>query len=275
MSKQLVTTKDLSATMREWSAGLKDFALVEFDQQRFFKTAIMAISESTNLMECMQTPAGRESLFCAMKKAYSTGLSLNPQEGKAVIIAYSGKASYQIMKEGAIEIVMRSGDVKTIMVEMVCENDEFNITKTSTGDQYTFSPARRDRGVVDGYFCAITDSKGISHIKFMTEIECLEIRDASSTAYKFDKKGNSPWAKFQKSMCKKTVIKAAIRDLHISPSAKAQFSSEAMDFDEPEMKNITPVKTGSSQDDVVAKLAEPEAPEQPPVQEETTKKDQF
>ena len=256
MSKE-ITIKSISTQVQEWAPGLKDFALTEFDQQRFFKTAIMAISENSDLMECMETPAGRASLYSSMKRAFSTGLSLNPQEGKAAIIAYKGKASYQIMKEGAIELLLNSGDIKTLMVEIVYENDEFSIEKSNKGDTYHFSPVRKNRGGVDGYFCAITDKDDISYVKYMTQEECFEIRDTFSTGYIFAKdKAKSGWGKSPKGYSKKTVIKAAIRDLHISPKAKALFSSEDVDFyEEPEIKDVTPKKaTGNTGDDVAKKL---------------------
>jgi len=254
--KNEITVQTISTQVHEWAPSLKDFALTEFNQQHFFKTAIMAISETPALMECMETPAGRSSLYSAMKRAFSTGLSLNPQEGKAAIIAYKGKAKYQIMKEGAIDIIFDSGDIKTLMVEIVYAADEFSIEKSNQGDIYHFSPARSGRGEVDGYFCAITDKEGISHVKYMTQEECFEVRDNHSSMFKA-KPDMSPWTKSEKGMCKKTVIKAAIRDLHISPSSKALFSSEdiELNIDEPPMKDVTPKKpTGNTANDVAKKL---------------------
>lgn len=273
MSKEL-TVNEVSTQVKSWAPGLKDFALVDFNQQNFFKTAILAISDTPTLMECMQTPSGRESVYNAMKRAFSTGLSLNPQEGKAAIIAYKGKASYQIMKEGAIEIVMRTGDVKTLCVDIVYENDFFKIKKTNAGDEYEYSPARRNRGNVDGYFCAILNKEGKTYVKWMTVEECLEIRDSSSSMWKF-KKEKSPWFNNEKGMCKKTVIKAAIRDLHISPSAKSQFSAEDVsEFEDnaPEFKDVTPEKkTGSTQADVTKKLTTKADPAPDPKQEQPEK----
>jgi len=272
MSKE-ITIKSISTQVQEWAPGLKDFALTEFDQQRFFKTAIMAISENNGLMECMQTPAGRASLYSSMKRAFSTGLSLNPQEGKAAIIAYKGVASYQIMKEGAVEILLNSGDIKTLMVEIVYENDKFSIEKSNKGDTYHFSPVRKNRGEVDGYFCAITDKDDISHVKYMTQEECFEIRDTYSTGYIFAKdQKKSGWAMSPKGYSKKTVIKAAIRDLHISPSSKAMFSSEDVDFNlhEPMMKDVTPKKTtGNTADNVASKLEEKKEKEVASVDKQT------
>lgn len=254
MSKNEITLQAVSTQVKDWAPGLKDFALIDFDQQRFFKTAVLAISETPALMECMGTPAGKNSLLSAMKRAFSTGLSLNPQEGKAAIIAYNKKASYQIMKEGAIELLLNTGEVKEISVEIVYENDVFEIEKTSTGDKYTFRPARKDRKVVDGYFCSITDNDGISHIKYMTQEECFEIRDNYSSMYK-NAPSASPWKNSEKGMCKKTVVKAAIRDLHIAPKAKALFASEGMAYpdDQEPPKDITPHK-GTSADDVKAEI---------------------
>lgn len=270
--KNEITLQTVSSQVKDWAPGLKDFALIDFDQQRFFKTAVLAISETPALMECMGTAAGKNSLLSAMKRAFSTGLSLNPQEGKAAIIAYKGKASYQIMKEGAIELLLNTGEVKELSVEIVYENDFFEIEKTSTGDTYTFRPARKDRVVVDGYFCSITDNNGISHIKYMTQEECFEIRDNYSTGYQFAKdKSTTGWGKSPKGYSKKTVIKAAIRDLNIAPKTKALFSSEDMDFhDSPQEppKDITPHKGSSSEDvkeEIENQSEQPEQKESAPV----------
>ena len=162
------------------------------------------------------------------------------------------------MKEGAIELLLNTGEVKELSVEIVYDNDFFEIEKTSTGDTYTFRPARKDRVKVDGYFCSITDNDGISHIKYMTQEECFEIRDAYSASYNYAKKenkGDTTWAKSEKGMCKKTVVKAAIRDLHIAPKTKALFSSEDMDFQDNQQppKDITPHK-GTSSEDVKAEI---------------------
>jgi len=255
MTKE-ITVQTIQTQIKEWAPSLKDFALTDFDQQRFFKTAILAISETPELMECMQTTAGRMSLYSAMKLAFSTGLSLNPQEGKAAIIAYKGKARYQIMKEGAIDILMDSGDIKSVIVDIVYANDMFSIEKSNKGDVYHFAPMRKDRGEVDGYFCAITDKNNFYHVKYMTQEECFKIRDTYSTGYNFAKdKSKTGWGKSPEGYSKKTVIKAAIRDLHISPKSKALFSSEDADFNEPEIKDITPEKpSGSTADDVAGKL---------------------
>ena len=264
--KKSTDLQTIDSTIREWAPALKDFALTEFNHNQFFRSAILAISESDSLMECMTTAPGRESLKNAMKRAFSTGLSLNPQEGKAAIIAYKGKASYQIMKEGAIDIVMRSGDAKKLIVEVVYEKDEFTIEKSPAGDSYFFRPARRARGKVDGFFCWILDRDDTQHVKYMTQDECFEIRDASSIAWKFSG-DKSNWGKFPIGMSKKTVIKAAIRDLYISPESKSMFSAEEQSWDKPPVKDITPERpaiSGQSADAVAAKLDKKAAPEPEP-----------
>lgn len=254
--KKSTDLQTIDSTIREWAPALKDFALTEFNHNNFFRSAILAISESDTLTECMTTAPGRESLKNAMKRAFSTGLSLNPQEGKAAIIAYKGKASYQIMKEGAIDIVMRSGDAKKITVEIVYEKDEFSVDKSPNGDSYVFRPARRARGNIDGFFCWILDRDDTQHVKYMTYDECIEIRNSHSTSFMFAPK-NSPWTKSEIGMCKKTVIKSAIRDLYISPESKSMFNAEEVEFNQPVTKDITPEKkqiTGAGASEVAAKL---------------------
>lgn len=253
-----ITVTDINETMRKWAPALKDFALTHFNEQRFFKSAILAISEDENLMECLKTSNGRLSLYNAMKRAYSTGLSLNPQEGKACIIAYNGSARYQVMKNGAIDIVMESGDVKKLIVESVYSADKFKIIKTSDGDKFEFEPARKNRGEVDGYFCWILDRDNVSYVKYMTQAECFEIRDQYSSMYNSKAKEKSSWFKSPKGMSKKTVIHAAIRDLNLSPKATALLAAEEQnehDAIEVEFHEISEPITGQTQNETANKLA--------------------
>lgn len=270
-----ITVQEIDTQVRNWAADLKKFALVEYNQDRFFKTAILAISESEQLIKCMETPAGRQSLHHAMKRAASTGLSLNPQEGKAAIIAFGGKASYQVMKDGAIELLMQTGEVKSVLVDVVRENDVFDIERTHEGDAYSYKPARKNRGEIDGYFCAIQLKDNSTRAKYMTVDEVNEVRDNHSAMFK-NSPNNSPWTKSPIGMGKKTVIKVAIRDLNISAESKALISAE--DVEEPtpeEPKDLNPRPKSQNQETTIEKLKTKKPAPAPEVQEKKEKDGRF
>lgn len=227
----------------------------------FMRSAMLMISESDQLKDCIKTEAGKKSLYHAMKYAAGTGLSLNPQEGKAAIMAFGGKVQYQVMKNGLIELAMQSGKVQHISSDTVRENDRFDVVKTVNGDSYEFSPARKNRGEIDGFYAAVKMLDGSCHIKYMTKEEAEAHRDKYSAMYK-SKPAMSPWSKSFEGMGLKTVIKALFRNLSISPDLDKAIGTDDKSQSQTEPRNVTPE---TEADAINAELtAEPEPkPEKP------------
>jgi phage RecT family recombinase len=257
----MTTVKDISTVVHSWKGELTQYALGGYDFTAFQKSAMLAISQTPSLQDCFKTQDGKTSIYQAMCFAAITGLSLNPQEGKAALIAYKGRASYQIMKNGMIEIAERSGKVKFISSDTVRENDEFSIEKTAEGDKYTFKPARKSRGEIDGFFAALVLNDGACYVKYMTMQEVIENRDKYSSGYKFAKnKQDAAWGKSIEGMGLKTVIKALLRNVSISPEVSQAIGADDQS-EHPEVKNITPSGGGVNSDDIMKQLdaqAEPE-----------------
>ena len=205
----------------------------------FLMSASLMISESSELRGCLNTPAGKNSLYKALKYGVITGLSLNPQEGKAALIAYNGNVQYQIMKNGLIELAMESGKVQSITSDTVRENDEFKIVKSPDTDTYTFSPARKNRGSIDGFFAAVKLTNKICHLKYMAIEDVEAHRDSYSALFKA-KPTLSPWTKSFEGMALKTVIKALFRSLSISPKMDQTVGlDDKIEIEEP--ISITPI----------------------------------
>jgi phage RecT family recombinase len=229
-----------------------DYATREYNHDVFLKSAMMCIIESDELQKCMTSPAGQASLYHALRYAAGTGLSLNPQEGKAALIAYSGKASYQVMKRGMIELAMDSGKVDFITADTVYEKDIFEIEKTMEGDKYSFKPALMDRGDVLGYFAALKMSNKTVHVKW------IDIANMREHKKKYGQGGDNQKAAWNKSfdgMAIKTVLKALLRMVEISPDlTKAVVSDDT--FEAGDVIDITPEpeKPGASSEDVKEKM---------------------
>lgn len=249
--------------LQDHSEALQGYAVANYDQSQFIKSAMIAFVGSPQIMDCLKTPAGKDSVFQALRFAAATGLSLNPQEGKAAIIAYSGKAQYQIMKNGLVELAQRSGKVKFITQDTVRENDIFEIEKTANGDKYTFKPHRKDRGGIDGFFAAIVLNDGICSVKYMTKKEIEDFRDSYSAMYK-NKPQASPWNHSFEGMGIKTVLKALLRNISISPEISVAVGSDDAAENVVE-KNITPVK-GHDAESVINQIeSKPEPGPEPEV----------
>lgn len=215
--KKSLTTVDQTAGdfLKKFEKSLQNYAMRNYDHAAFLKSAMIAIVNNIELQKCLATEIGKESIFNALRYASATGLSLNPQEGKAALIAYNGQVKYQVMKNGLVELIMASGKVEYITADYIRENDEFVLLKSSDGDRYEFSPAMKDRGDVTGFFAALKLKSGTTHTKYMSKDEVEFIRDSYSSMYKA-KPELSPWNKNFLGMGVKTVIKALLRTMTIS-----------------------------------------------------------
>lgn len=181
------------------------------------RSAALAVIESPGLRAALTTDTGKRTLIRALQRAASTGLSLNPQEGKAALVAFADKITYMPMKNGLIELALNTGKVEVIEAETVYENDGLLIKKTAHGDEYEFSPARKNRGAVDGYYAAVLTTDGRSHVKYM------DIDQVKGHAEKYGKgldKADSAWRKSFDGMAQKTVLKSLLRALNIAPSVE-------------------------------------------------------
>jgi phage RecT family recombinase len=237
--------------LKDSAKSLSQYAVTNYKLDSFIKSAMLAIVDKPELRECLTTSTGKASLFNALRYAASTGLSLNPQQGKAALIAFGGQVQYQVMKNGIIDLAMRSGKVEFVTCDTVRENDKFEIEKTSDGDKFSFKPAMTDRGKIIGFFAACKLTTGSTMTKWMTLDEIEDHRDRYSAMYKA-KPEKSPWTKSFEGMGLKTVIKALFRNLSISDELDSAVGSD--DASENEIINITPAPKGTSADDAVEKL---------------------
>lgn len=243
MANLPATTDSLAGDfLKSFGRSLKDYAVRDYNQTSFLKSAMIAIADSKDLSECLNTDAGKRSLFSALRYAATTGLSLNPQEGKAALIPYGGKIQYQVMKNGMIDLALESGKVEFITADYVKENDKFSIKKSVHGDEYTFEPALKDRGNVLGYFSALKMKSGSTHVKWFTAEEILKHRQTYSSKTQMPETGYGI----------KTALKALLRGISISDELDNAIGAD--DFFEAEFT----VK-GTSADDAAEKLKEKKA----------------
>jgi len=218
----------------------------------------LLIAENPKIVSFIRTEAGENALCNVMRKAIRVGLSLNPQEGQAAIILYNNDLQYQIMKNGLIELGFRSGKITAIDVDIVRQNDEWSLEKSSVGDDYNFKPARSDRGKIDGFFCVITLGKGNRKIFYMTLEETKEHRKEHSKNSKLNEIGYG----------KKTVVKRCLNDLAL-PGV-----DEAIGIDDQQGEVVSSYEPTGSQE-LAADIEPPEPPQEPPVKEDRQADDMF
>lgn len=232
------------------------------------RSALMAFEENWKLQEALKTPAGRNSVYHSMLRAASTGLSLNPLEGKAALVPYSSKkdgkwettVTYQIMKNGIIELALLSGQVEHISADTIREEDDFRINKTGAGDDFHFAPALKGRGEIVGFYASVKLKSGALSVAYMSWDEIDDHRNKYSSSYRkdlVDKTQNSPWSHSEEGMGIKTVLKKLFRNFYISPEISKAVAAD----DEGEGITVIEVEAQktSAPDDIAKQLNAKEA----------------
>jgi phage RecT family recombinase len=268
MTKQLAAIEKTAADfLGNLKSTLPTYAIRQYKNETFVRSAMIAIVSNEDLQSCLTTDQGQASIINAMRMAAGTGLSLNPQEGKAALIPYSKNigtqqnkkwiktAQYQVMKNGLIELALESGKVDFITSDTVRAGDKFELKKTMNGDEYFFSPARVDRGKIDGFFAAVKMKDGKCHTVYMANDQALEHRE------RFSKKTAMP----EEGYGQKTVLKKLLNNLHISPELSQAVGSD--DFQEAEIVDM-PELGGTSADDLETALTDKKEAAELPEQEE-------
>lgn len=174
--------------------------------ERFTRIVLSAISNNKQLQQCTPT-----SFLAGMMNAAQLGLEPNTPLGQAYLIPYKNKgtleAQFQIGYKGLIDLAYRSGQVKTIYAEEVCENDEFEY-ELGLNPKLVHKPAVKDRGDVIYYYAVFKLVNGGEGFSVMS------MEDVKKHMNRFSKAaqaGFSPWQTNFDEMAKKTVIKKVLK----------------------------------------------------------------
>jgi recombination protein RecT len=171
--------------------------------------AMQAMMNNTYLIQCAQSDP--QHLVEAIKNVGLTGLSLNPELRLGYLVPFKGKIKFMSSYMGKVDILIRTGVVKTIQAELVYENDEFKYEKgIKPVLKHKPDVFAEDRGKLKGgYYIAIL-ANGEKIFDVMPEKRIQEIKGRSE-AVKSGK--TSPWDTDFEEMAKKTIINWAFKSL--------------------------------------------------------------
>lgn len=195
--------------------------------ERFVRTAQTAIALTRNI-EKVKNP---QSLLAACTKAAADGLILDGREA-ALVVDYNGDVQYRPMMRGLLKLAYNSGDIKSIVVETVCENDEFVYSPTDEDEPIRHViDLRQPRGEVYALYAKAVLKDGGIVFEVMTVADVNRIRDRSD-AYKAFKNGkikSTPWSTDWSEMARKTVFRRLSKYL---PSSTDRFHQAAERIDD-------------------------------------------
>lgn len=197
---------------------------------RFVRTAQTAISMTRNIEKLTNAP----SLYAAVTNAAADGLILDGREA-ALIIDYSGVASYRPMMRGLLKLAHNSGQIKSLVVELVRDGDAFEYRPTDADSPINHHiDLRKPRGEVYALYALAVMVTGGIVFEVMTVEDVNRIRDRSDAykAFKGGKIKSTPWSTDWSEMARKTVFRRLSKYLPSSSDRDSlQTASERIDED--------------------------------------------
>lgn len=171
--------------------------------------AMQAMMTNPYLIQCAQSDP--QYLVEAIKNVGLTGLSLNPELKLGYLVPFKGKIKFMASYMGKVDILIRTGVVRSIYAELVYEKDQFVYRKGVNGTlEHTPNVFAKDRGeVVGGYYYAVlTNGEVMYDVMPVERIEEIKNRSESVKSGKA-----SPWSTDTKEMMRKTIINWAFKFL--------------------------------------------------------------
>lgn len=219
--------------------------------ERFIRVAVAAMNRTPKLMQC--TPA---SFFKCMIELSSYGLE--PDGRRAHLIPYKDQCTLIIDYKGLAELAMRSGILKRIHADVICENDEFEYDMGEIKKHRI--DFKQDRGEPFAAYAIAETKDGAMFSQVLTKEEVNKIRDSSQGYQMAQRYGkDSPWTsevgKYE--MWKKTAFRRVSKWLPLSAefrdavakeeesidlSTKATAAKTAESFDIPECPLDAPIE---------------------------------
>lgn len=163
---------------------------------KFRNVVITAANMNEDLLK-----ADRKSLIGACVKCAADGLV--PDGREAALVLFSGKVQYMPMIGGLLKRARNSGEIASIVVQVVHEQDSF-VWRPSDAEQpvtHEVPGLTEDRGQPIGAYaiCRLKDGSVVAEVMSRAEIE--KVRNISRS------KGAGPWATWWDQMARKTVFR--------------------------------------------------------------------
>lgn len=190
--------------------------------ERMVRTGLTALMKTPKLASC--TP---ESVLNCMLQLSQWGLE--PDGRHAHLIPYGDQCTLILDYKGIVDLVLRSGTVRTIHADVVYEGDRFVYSLGEVKDHTphflrTDAEKPKDAGKVIAVYCHVVFNDGGTKSEVMSVEEVEKVRASS-------KSGNSgPWKEWWSEMAKKTVFRRASKWLKLSAEVADAFDKDDEQF---------------------------------------------
>jgi recombination protein RecT len=212
--QQMVPLKDCrtigeALQSAEMVERLKQAVPRHLSPERMLRVLALAVNKTPKLQE-----ANMMGLLAAMLGLASLGLEPNTPLGHAFLIPFNNRRAQRVDVQvvigypGLIDLARRSGELKAIHADVVYQGDEFEFMYGTEQYLRHRPAAHRSDKPLYAYAVAHLRDGGVA-FEVMAWSEVMAIRNGSQ-GYLRDKE-NSPWAKHEAEMAKKTAVRRLIK----------------------------------------------------------------
>lgn len=177
--------------------------------ERFTRVVITALQNSPNLLSLDRT-----SLFGACMLAAYDGLL--PDGKEAALVPFKGRIKYSPMVWGIVKKIRNSGELKSVIANLVHEKDQFEYWTDDSGEHIKHRPnIFSDRGKMVGGYSMMRLKDDTVQIEVMSAQQLKDVQDCSPSS-------NGPWSgPFADEMRKKTIIRRLAKKCPMSSEIEA------------------------------------------------------
>ena len=209
MANEIVTKQPQQGPMQKFKSQLYGAGAQQYisdvlsepkARENFMTSLISVVANDANLQKCKPM-----SVFHAALKSVPLGLPIEANMGFAAVIPYGDNASFQIMRNGWMDLLQRTGQVKFIANEIVYEGQL--VKKNRFTGEFVFDEDAKKSDKVIGYMAYVKLTNGFEKTVYWTIEEVRAHALKYSQTYRA-KRG--PWADSFDAMALKTVLKNLI-----------------------------------------------------------------
>lgn len=212
MSTELQTTQQQPAVV-QWLAQpstlsqLRTALPSHFSAERMARLALTAFRTNRGLQNC--TPG---SVMAAIMSAAQLGLEPHVQ-GQCYLVPHGNECTLIVGYQGLLDLIRRSGQVKSLSARIVYASDEFSVSFHQT-PPFAHNPnlRRPDNDAIVGVYCHAILTSDEHVFEWMTTADVNAIRNRSRSGK------SGPWSSDWSEMARKTVLKRAAKYLPKSVS---------------------------------------------------------
>jgi recombination protein RecT len=177
---------------------------VTIDATKWVMQLATVVQKNPDLLGCDQN-----SLFLAAYEAAELGVRLSPALQLGYILAYGGKAQFQISWRGLVQRAYETGCVRSFFGEIVYEHDKFERQYAPKRNLF-HAPGDGDRGEMIGAYALVEFKDGSIDWEYVD-------RKLIERHRKHSRQPDSlMWSKFQEEAWKKTAIRILAKRLPLT-----------------------------------------------------------